>query len=126
MHYSWPGNVRELCNLVERLAILYPGQIVGFYDLPQKYQVDAPGGSPPMPKVVEEIEPEIDVSFLSAVLPEDGLDLKSYVTDVEKAMINQALSKSSGVVAKAAKLLKMRRTTLVEKIKKYQLSTESV
>jgi sigma-54 dependent transcriptional regulator, flagellar regulatory protein len=126
MHYSWPGNVRELCNLVERLAILYPGETVGYYDLPQKYQIDVPGSSPPMPEPVEDIEPEIDVGFLAAVLPEEGLDLKSYVTDVEKAMINQALSKSSGVVAKAAKLLNMRRTTLVEKIKKYQISADSV
>ena len=55
------------------------------------------------------------------VLPEDGVDLKAHLALVEKNLIAEALEKSDGVVARAAKLLGVQRTTLVEKIKRYGL-----
>ena len=54
-----------------------------------------------------------------AVLPRDGINLKDYMAELEIAFINQALSEAGGVVARAAERLQMRRTTLVEKMRKY-------
>jgi sigma-54 dependent transcriptional regulator, flagellar regulatory protein len=129
-NYNWPGNVRELYNLVERLAILYPHSEVRVSDLPEKYRGQ---------QVVEEVrgaallslmtghatvlsEPMAVVSSDSLVmLPEGGLDLKDHLADIEVGLIRQALDVTGGVVAHAAKLLRMQRTTLVEKLRKYGL-----
>ena len=54
-------------------------------------------------------------------LPNDGIDMKKYLTDIEIALIEQALSKTNNVVARAATMLNMRRTTLVEKMRKYEI-----
>jgi len=119
--YSWPGNVRELANLVERLAILYPHGVVDARDLPGKYQAED------MSELVE--EPVSDESFTmmnqsgsdQLQLPSAGLDLKQHVTNIEISLIEQALEQSNNVVARAANLLKVRRTTLVEKMRKYAI-----
>ena len=130
--HSWPGNVRELCNLVERMAILYPSCEVRASDLPEKYR-GVPAGeevtgaallavmegrapAPAMASVVHEVSSP-------AVLPEGGLDLKDHLSDIEVGLIRQALDATGGVVAHAAKLLRMQRTTLVEKLRKYGLQT---
>ncbi len=128
--YAWPGNVRELYNLVERLSILYPHSEVRVSDLPEKYRGQ---------QIVEEVrgaallslmtghstvlpEPMAVVSSESlAMLPEGGLDLKDHLADIEVGLIRQALDVTGGVVAHAAKLLRMQRTTLVEKLRKYGL-----
>ena len=117
--YSWPGNVRELANLVERMAILHPYGVVEATDLPEKFQteesavpdqlVDALIGSP---VTSEDLDPR---------LPRDGLNLKEHLGHLEISYIKQALTDSGGVVAHAAKRLGMRRTTLVEKLRKYGL-----
>jgi sigma-54 specific flagellar transcriptional regulator A len=102
--YSWPGNVRELQNLVERLSILYPGQTI---DRPQ------------LPAVIGErrrSEPQA-----AAELPITGLDLREHLGNIERALISSALAQTDGTVAHAARLLKLRRTTLVEKLRKYDL-----
>ena len=103
--YPWPGNVRELGNLVERLAILHPTGVVRVDDLPDKYRAHAPegGGSIAPPT--------------GSQLPEQGLVLKEHLQQIERALIDSALARSNGVVARAARLLKMRRTTLVEKLR---------
>ncbi|WP_109127405.1 sigma-54-dependent Fis family transcriptional regulator [Dyella sp. C11] len=129
-NYAWPGNVRELYNLVERLSILYPHSEVRVSDLPEKYRGQ---------QVVEEVrgaallslmtghstvlpEPMAIVSSDALVmLPEGGLDLKDHLADIEVGLIRQALDVTGGVVAHAAKLLRMQRTTLVEKLRKYGL-----
>jgi len=117
--YSWPGNVRELANLVERLAILHPYGVVEAGDLPEKLQtedgeiseqlIDAFVGAP---VTSEDLDPR---------LPRDGLNLKEHLGYMEISYIKQALTDSGGVVAHAAKRLGMRRTTLVEKLRKYGL-----
>jgi sigma-54 specific flagellar transcriptional regulator A len=126
--YSWPGNVRELSNLVERMAILYPTGEVRACDLPEKYrgastQTEASGAA--LLALMEMHVPPAgngNASIDSAVvLPEGGLDLKDHLADIEIGLIRQALDATGGVVAHAAKLLRMQRTTLVEKLRKYGL-----
>lgn len=137
--YEWPGNVRELANVIERLVILYPYGTVGFDDLPEKFQVE--GGE--LPEVVTMVieqspapeikEPEkneqtstMNVSDnASDSLPEGGLDLKEHLANLEYLLIKQALEESSGVVAHAANKLTMRRTTLVEKMRKYGIQRDN-
>ncbi|MFQ6021213.1 MAG: sigma-54 dependent transcriptional regulator [Acidiferrobacterales bacterium] len=113
--YHWPGNVRELVNLVERLFILYPNEVVDLHDLPEKYRTtktatiaSTAGEMPGRPLNAE-----------SAHLPPGGIDLKKHLSELEFSMIKQALDEAGGVVAHAATLLGMRRTTLVEKLRKY-------
>jgi sigma-54 specific flagellar transcriptional regulator A len=128
--HSWPGNVRELCNLVERMAILYPSCEVRASDLPEKYRGVPAGeevtgaallavmeGRAPVP-VAASVAHEVSSPV---VLPEGGLDLKDHLSDIEVGLIRQALDATGGVVAHAAKLLRMQRTTLVEKLRKYGL-----
>ncbi|MFT7559288.1 MAG: sigma-54 specific flagellar transcriptional regulator A [Flavobacteriales bacterium] len=117
--HPWPGNVRELANLVERMAIMHPYGVAGVNDLPPKYRHI----------VVEddfkvELEPsDVSTSIVGVgdtlILPEEGLDLKAYIAGIEQNLIQQALDNHSGVVARAAEQLSIRRTTLVEKMRKY-------
>lgn len=118
-HYHWPGNVRELANLLERLAILYPDRTIDFADLPEKYQIR---GSTPVASS-NNLGDE-DEGLPVGRLPEEGIDLKGHIQDLEYVLIKQALDSSAGVVAHAANLLNMRRTTLVEKLRKYDISVE--
>jgi sigma-54 specific flagellar transcriptional regulator A len=131
MQYDWPGNVRELANLIERLAIIYPKGLVDIPDLPEKFQkFQMPESS------LVETENNTDESFEQdesidmmgvfdhsssalAQLPKQGIDLKEYLNVLEVDLIRQALSECNGVVAHAARRLNMRRTTLVEKLRKY-------
>ena len=129
MQHHWPGNIRELSNLVERLAITNPDGVVEATDLPEKFHAyEAPENlslaiSEPGIELndVEESLPLVKAlsgKAGSVQLPEQGIDLKEYLTDLENDLIRQALEECNGVVAHAAKLLNMRRTTLVEKLRK--------
>ncbi|MFC5740484.1 sigma-54 dependent transcriptional regulator [Dyella tabacisoli] len=128
--YGWPGNVRELSNLVERMAILYPSSEVRACDLPEKYRgasTTADMGGAALLALMEMHTPAV-VGCTSGmdsavVLPEGGLDLKDHLADIEIGLIRQALDATGGVVAHAAKLLRMQRTTLVEKLRKYGLQS---
>ena len=141
MEHEWPGNVRELANLVERMIILYPNSLVDVNHLPTKYRYsDIPEFQPEYNNLesVEEQERDAlqdifseDFSFESDLfqenenapqsLPPEGVNLKEMLADLEVNMINQALEAQGGVVARAADMLGMRRTTLVEKMRKYNL-----
>lgn len=114
--YHWPGNVRELANLVERLSILTPNGVAEVADLPRRI-LDRTGVSllPPL----QELKMEAQPSSPLAGLPEEGLDLREHLGQLEIAFIRQALDEAGGVVAHAAERLGMRRTTLVEKMRKY-------
>jgi len=150
MEHHWPGNVRELANLIERLMILFPSESVDVNHLPMKYRYsDIPEFQPEnhCKQTVEEQEqsaladmfanfnesgsashPQTSQSFgaVSNDLPEDGLNLKEMLADVEVNMICQALEAQNSVVARAADMLGMRRTTLVEKMRKYNLSKDDL
>jgi sigma-54 specific flagellar transcriptional regulator A len=136
--YHWPGNVRELSNLVERLSILQDGRMVRFADLPFRYQSSDVGAdtelcqsepaSPefemaPLPIPLDLATPAAasgDSASLVTQLPDAGLDLREYLLTIERDLVAQALARSGGVVAHAAKLLGLRRTTLVEKLRKLE------
>lgn len=110
VNHPWPGNIRELENLVERLAVLKGEGMIEMTDLPEHYQVSA-GRS-------ETSIPETDLLIDALDLPESGLDFNSAVDAYENALILQALEKTGWNRNQAAALLKLNRTTLVEKIKK--------
>ena len=122
--HAWPGNVRELANLVERMAIMRPYSVVGAQDLPIKYRYIEDGEAPDeyseLNDVIEESsQPSVVGIGDTVLLPEDGIDLKEYISELEQNLIQQALDNNSGVVARAADQLMIRRTTLVEKMRKY-------
>ncbi|HDP25490.1 MAG TPA: sigma-54-dependent Fis family transcriptional regulator [Deltaproteobacteria bacterium] len=104
--YRWPGNVRELENLVERMVVLSEGDEIDLEDLPERIMAGLSSGSSMIPRID---------------LPEVGLDLPTAVSEFEKSIIIQALNRSNWVKNRAAKLLHVNRTTLVEKIKKQKI-----
>lgn len=116
--YSWPGNVRELANLVERLSLLFPDATVDTKELPAQYRATEVRSSATVAATPENRLLPI------ATLPPDGMDLKEYLSNIEYSLITQALTRTGGVVAHAANLLKLRRTTLVEKLYKYGVRRE--
>ena len=110
--YEWPGNVRELANLIERLVVTRPNGIVTANDLPW-----------PVTEHADQL-PEVTESTLSRTpvsLPPEGIDLKQYLAKIERDMIERALNDAGGVVQHAAKILGIGRTTLVEKIRRYDM-----
>jgi transcriptional regulator with PAS, ATPase and Fis domain len=104
MAYPWPGNVRELKNMVERMVVLKGNGEITTADLPVEL------------KSAHKYEPTSTIE-----ISDDGICLNSAVTEFEKALILQSLEKTKWVKNKAAKLLHLNRTTLVEKIKRHQL-----
>jgi len=125
-NYSWPGNVRELANLMERMTILHPHGLVDVKDLPAKVVPDKQSASESS-EIVDNADNENmtgmpGLPMLSEPrLPRDGIDLKQHLTEIEVSLIEQALDDCNGVVAHAAKKLQIRRTTLVEKMRKYKI-----
>jgi len=115
--YPWPGNVRELANLIERLAILYPNGTVEIQDLPEKYRP----ADFEVAQIRETHEETLAPPIPSPRLPRSGIDLKEHLNQLEYNLVLQALNESNWVVAHAAKRLKMGRTTLVEKMRKFRL-----
>ncbi len=109
--YDWPGNVRELENIVERLVILANGPEISVEDIPERI-IRRTGTS---------VMPADAVPESSTLLPEEGMSLSAAVEQFEKALILQALDRTNGIKNRAAKLLKMNRTTLIEKMKKMKM-----
>ncbi len=148
--HSWPGNVRELANLLERMLIMYPDQVVDVAELPQKYcYLDVESYQPVYPEALLERDMLNDMFAASADedepapgsaasanngiavslpalsdMPTDGFDLKEYLAELEIQFISNALQNHDFVVARAAEVLGLRRTTLVEKMRKYNLGRE--
>jgi sigma-54 specific flagellar transcriptional regulator A len=119
MQYSWPGNVRELNNLIERLRILYPGKEVRAEDLPEAFTQNI------SLEKLQEIPLQIEANTAINLSTED-FNLKEHLQEIELNFIKQALRESQGVVAQAAKHLNLRRTTLVEKMRKYHLERDEI
>ena len=104
MSYQWPGNVRQLENAIERAIAFSAGRgQIDVADLPPELQhADAP-------------------PHLSSVsLPEDGMDLDVFISNIERELIQRSLERTSGNKGHAARLLNLKRTTLVEKLKRLQ------
>ncbi|MBC2734793.1 MAG: sigma-54-dependent Fis family transcriptional regulator [Desulfobacteraceae bacterium] len=104
MQHAWPGNVRELANLMERLVVIKGDGEIDINDLPEKMKNEAPKNC-----------------FLAPEITGDGLCLNTAVSEFEKRLIYQSLEKTKWVKNRAAQLLQVKRTTLVEKIKRYEL-----
>ncbi len=125
--HDWPGNIRELANLIERLAIMHPYGVIGVQELPKKFRyVDDFDENRP----VEDTGMPVQGAGLigldaPALLPVNGIDLKDYLSNLERSLIQQALDEAGGIVARAAEKLRIRRTTLVEKVRKYGLREEA-
>jgi len=122
--HEWHGNVRELANLVERLAILHPYGVIGVNELPKKFRHVDEGDEQYTPPVVADVTQSEGLAGVDspALLPVNGLDLREYLQDLECSLIQQALDDANGVVARAAEKLSIRRTTLVEKMRKYNIN----
>ena len=103
--HSWPGNVRELKNMVERFVVLKGEGVIEPQDLPDSIMGDPDNSS---------ASPAIEIS-------EDGINLNTAVTEFEKTLILESLNRTNWIKNKAARLLHLNRTTLVEKIKRYKL-----
>jgi DNA-binding NtrC family response regulator len=108
VNYSWPGNVRELRNLIERLVVLHEGEKILPEDLPEKIRKKSDRQGRRKSEVGGE-----------------GISFNTAVSEFEKALIISALEKTNWVKNKAAQLLKIKRTTLVEKVKRYNLGKDS-
>ncbi|PCH97341.1 MAG: sigma-54-dependent Fis family transcriptional regulator [Gammaproteobacteria bacterium] len=149
MEHPWHGNVRELSNLIERMLIMYGEQIVDVAELPHKYQhIEVEEYTPEYPEELQEQDAinelfsgfdydddsdtdasakdgsaveNADASIKTSLLPHEGLNLKEHLATLEISLISQSLIKHDYVVARAAETLGMRRTTLVEKMRKYDL-----
>ena len=106
-NYYWPGNVRELKNLIERLVVLHEGEHILPEDLPEKIQA------------------ENSRTAQGKDVNGGGISFNTAVSEFEKALIISALDKTNWVKNRAAQILKIKRTTLVEKIKRYNLEKDS-
>jgi sigma-54 specific flagellar transcriptional regulator A len=149
--YPWPGNVRELGNLVDRFSVLFAGQCLQLSTVPASLMpknmaamlaemgVQSPmsvGAAVPAPEpsspedlwstpedTASDVEDIIMLAQGLPALPVDGLSLKDHLAEIEKDLILQALERTEGNVSQTARLLNLQRTTLIEKLNKYELRT---
>lgn len=147
--YPWPGNVRELGNLVDRFSVLFAGQCLQLSTVPASLMpknmaamlaemgVQSPmsvGAAVPAPEpsspedlwstpedTTSDVEDIIMLAQGLPALPVDGLSLKDHLAEIEKDLILQALERTEGNVSQTARLLNLQRTTLIEKLNKYEL-----
>lgn len=132
--YRWKGNVRELENLIQHMTILHNGKEIRYADLPEKYRDESQ-----LP-IQEENEvttspnvsvPEQLLLFSNTTISpkevwdDNGVDFKGLVNEFETQLIVQALKVTKGNKKDAARLLNLKRTTLLEKIKKKELQWEN-
>ena len=126
--HAWPGNVRELANMVERMAIMHPYGVIGVAELPKKFRYVDDDDEQLSDTLFSDMEERVAINnnapdfSVTAMLPPEGLDLKDYLGGLEQGLIQQALDDANGIVARAAERLRIRRTTLVEKMRKYGMS----
>ena len=143
-NYNWPGNVRELRNVIERASVLFSDRTVSGENVkenllrlkapdPEEEQDELWAASTDLVEVVDKNEAE-ESSNLPIPKPEqyrdwflyfDKMDLRRHLSEIEIVMIEAALEKTDGMVSQASDALKLRRTTLIEKMKKYGISNKS-
>ncbi len=119
MAHGWPGNVRELRNVVERAGVLYGGELLGKDDV----DLLLANAAPPLESKRERVIAP-PVSFVpAAAMPrkDEPIDLRLEIEAIELERINMALELADGIVSEAARLLTLKRTTLIEKMRKYGL-----
>jgi len=106
MAYDWPGNVRQLENVIERLYTL----------LPRRAQIELAD----LPDEIRSAAPSAPTALQAEAMPEHGVDLDGYLSSVELMLIRKALDRTSGNKRRAADLLQIKRTTLIEKLKRLE------
>jgi transcriptional regulator with GAF, ATPase, and Fis domain len=129
VNYSWPGNIRELANFVERMVVLSISSTITPKDLPDKVLCEVPRekwtplekGPEPEGNPAQILQQSLKQSFHVGI-PDEGINLKKLVEDFEKELLIEALEKTGWVKNKAAILLNLNRTTLVEKLKKLKIT----
>ncbi len=124
--HDWPGNVRELKNLVERACILHPGETIGAEQvdrlLMRRGKVAAAERAAlwaATETVAEPMPVMVDAPEAPRLSRDKPVALKAMMAEMERQWIEDALALSGGVVAEAARLLTLQRTTLIEKMRKY-------
>jgi len=144
LSYHWPGNIRELSNLIARYSALIPGGTIDLNELPLSMipnlmreflsqKTDSLHLSDNNDNLEQSSEDHFENSLSDVeriigltqekVLPTEGLNLKEYLMDIEKDLIDQALKRSQHNVSQTARLLGLQRTTLIEKINKHGLQS---
>lgn len=104
--YQWPGNIRELQNFLERMVILFPDQVIDEMHIDKMYKQKKPLPLP-MHEMIDTKSP---------------FDIKKYIADIERQVIEEVLQQSNGAINVAAEFLSIGRNTLIEKMKKYRLT----
>jgi transcriptional regulator with GAF, ATPase, and Fis domain len=121
-HYEWRGNVRELENLIQHMSILYSGKTIQLGDLPEKFQhvvIPVEEQNEDEQKFYTPTQPgSISTSQPPFTWPEGRVDFNELINDFETQLIVQAMKLTDGNKKEAARLLNLKRTTLLEKIKK--------
>ncbi len=139
--HNWPGNVRELKNLIERACILFQGQEVTSTNVTENLlRLKAPNTIEEQNEIwdvtselIDEVEFDDDEENKIDNLPHpnnykdwftfyDEIDIRRHLQDIEIILIEAALEKTNGKIANAADILKLRRTTLIEKMKKFSIT----
>lgn len=139
MRYPWPGNVRELRNVIERAYLLFPGKVLdGKHVRDYLLRLRAPDPAEEQDALwqasadFDAIAVDDGAGSGEAPLPQpshyrdwfayfDTIDVRRHLQDVEIVLIEAALEKSNGMISHAADALKLRRTTLIEKMKKFMI-----
>jgi sigma-54 specific flagellar transcriptional regulator A len=139
--YPWPGNVRELRNVLERAVVMFPKQAVSSTEVRENLlRLKAPRREDELDALWEASQDLSGVDTgeepTDAPLPHpahyadwfsyfDSIDMRRHLRDIEVVLIEAALTKSDGMVSQAAEALKLRRTTLIEKMKKLMIDRPS-
>ena len=138
--YIWPGNIRELRNVIERASIIFPDKIISAKNIRENLiRVNVPDSNEEKDtlwemttNLTEVLENSEEDSETKSAIPHpshykkwfdilDKIDLRRHLSEVEFILIESSLKKTNGSVTKAAKSLKINRTTLIEKMKKYSI-----
>ena len=125
--YEWPGNIRELSNFIHRLSVLYPGEDLSLGKievsmLPAGLQEVIPDARIDAERETNELETIVMAARGIEPIGSEEFSLKETLNRIEQEMISKTLSEVNGNVSVCAKLLKVQRTTLIDRIKKYQIS----
>jgi len=151
--HSWPGNARELRNIVERAAILFPNMVISADQVQSLFQRARPKGwagnvgaapSSPLAETAQGADimslnaprqnmaaqdpgsDDIEGEAMVAPLPSKGFNLREYLQREERKYLVSALSSADGIVTEAAQLLRLNRTTFVEKMKRHAISRADI
>ncbi len=119
--YPWPGNVRELKNFVERMFIMYAGEVVTPDRLPPEFQVIAPGGAVSENPPAKAVDPSDQPASIDALIADGPTDLKQARADFEARFLETKLKEFDGNISQLAKAIGLERSSLYRKLKAYKI-----